>query len=211
VHEEDTFAALLPERLARQTGSVRHEVLNCGMEAMTVRRLPARLAAISRHFEPDLVVLAINPDDPDARVRAARPDGVHRLRELLLVGNAIAKLWSAPLADRPQPTAAALRRLEADASRIGAHLTVVVFGLVGARSGVSFGHAVLGAFEDRDVLVVDARPILQQSHGWEELVVDPDYDWAANEIAHSIVADALAAALAARSWVGALAEDRGAP
>jgi hypothetical protein len=196
VHAEDTFTALMQDRLQRRASQARQpmlfEVLNCGVRGLSTREQRLHYEEGLRAYEPDLVLVVLSVDESRAFSDAS---GIghgreparweHLLHSLRLVELIRQRRTAGPSAS----AVAELARLHEVVRRDGAELGVVLFNRPADRDWMTWVERAESVASSLDVHLLDLTDLLA-AHDWSaELAVHP-IDEHPNQRAHEIVAEA---------------------
>ena len=198
VRDGDTFAsrlqAQLDEPAARRVNARGFEVINCSVPGASTQAERARLDSLAGRITPNVVLLAVSPDDDHVSLDEGRPPvarDVSRMQRLFHVWAALSALRE------PEPPApdygaivAGVKQMDAEAADRGIRLAVVLFQHRRTRDWEGLDSALTSGLAGTRVPVVNLGPTLL-AFGEQKLLVDAETDWHPNELAHRMAADAL--------------------
>lgn len=209
VHEGDTYSSRL-ESLLNETGVSRgpqdhYDVINCGVKGASTQQEARLFNAVGSYYAPNVVLLAVNPDDDRFTTEdeeQANDARVGKLERLFHVWGILSSLG----APKPAPTdygsiIAGVKQIDGDVRAHGARLAVVLFQHREGADWASLDSAVTKGLRGSNIPLLNlGRPLL--SFGEEKLLVHSVHDHHPNELAHRIAAEALRKFLADQGMLG---------
>ncbi|MEQ1690961.1 MAG: carbohydrate binding domain-containing protein [Gemmatimonas sp.] len=210
VHQGDTFSArletMLNEAGTRQGTGDRFDVINCSMLGFSTENEKRLLRALAPHYSPNVVLLAVSPDDDrftsEFESGAAKDSsglGLQRLSRIWGLISAIGRPKATP-PDFPA-VVRGIREIEQDASARGSRLAVILFRHRETREWAGLDSAVTIGLRGTNIPVLDLGSALR-SFSEAQLRVHAIYDGHPNELAHRVSAEAIRKFLADEGLLG---------
>lgn len=196
VHEQDTFAALLPARLAVDSRAEHVSVLNCGAVGSGPRESRHRYDRVAAMFNPDIVLLVMGR--PRERTWGeeqawAKNAGHTKFRYLFRTSRLLSEGRMEPVDTSVAGFVTGVVGLAEAAVREGRYVGVVLFDHPDLMTWRYYRDAIQNRLKSRGIAVLDLSTTLRRlAPRWRDLSVHPVFDAHAGPAAHEAAAGAIA-------------------